>query len=111
MTSSSIPIDRLRLKSEKCVSGGECSLPTKGALCAKKKKQWMIWNKGIGEYLLWFVILTLFWFFIFYFWLPTYFQKTTGGVPNGEADTVKILIAAILISLVLVILLVWLKFI
>ena len=105
---SNIPIDRLRLKYDN--SSSKNKLPTKGALY-HKKKSWFSSYRNLGEYLLWFVILTLFFFFVFYFWLPDFFQKETGGVPNGESDTVKILIVSVLLSAVIIILLAWFKYI
>lgn len=108
---SNIPIDRLRLKYDNSKEKeGKYKLPTKGFLYAKKRS-WFSSYRNLGEYILWFVILTLFFFFIFYFWLPDFFQKQTGGVVNGEANTVKILIVSVLLSAVIIILLVWFKFI
>jgi len=106
---SNVPIDRLRLKFDK-TKDGNFILPTKGALF-KNKSGWFSSYRNLGEYILWFVILSFFFFFVFYFWLPEFFQKETGGVPNGEANTIKILITALLLSAVTIILLFWLKFI
>lgn len=107
---SSIPIDRLNLKvDDKTKFTPATRLPTKGStMKGRYNKSWL---RSKGEYILWFMVLALLIFFVIYFWLPDYFQHETAGVPNGEADNVKIFIVSVLISATLVILLVWFGFI
>ena len=109
--SSSIPIDRLNLKVDnKTKFTPATRLPTKGSsVCGSSSRG--NWLRSKGEYILWFVVLVLLIFFILYFWLPPYFQLETGGLPNGEADNVKIFIVSILISAVVVVFMAWMKFI
>lgn len=106
MSNSNIPIDRLRLKYDCNNDPTSCNLPTKGMLCGKRKAQWFKMNKSIGEYILWFVIFSLFFFFVFYFWLPSFFVDE-----NGNADLTRIFLVSIGLALLFVILLAWLKFI
>lgn len=106
MTNSNIPIDRLRLKYECPEGSGGCNLPTKGMLCQKRKSHWFKLNKSIGEYILWFVIFSLFFFFVFYFWLPSFFRND-----QGDPDNIKIFLVSIGLAFLLILLLAWLKFI
>lgn len=106
MTNTNIPIDRLRLKYDCNAGEGKCNLPTKGALCDQRKEHWMKRNKHIGEYILWLVVITLFFFFVLYFWLPSWFQND-----DGDPDNIKIFLVSLGAAFVIVVLLAWLKFI
>lgn len=106
MTNTNIPIDRLRLKYDCNAGEGSCNLPTKGYLCTKRKEHWLKKHKHIGESILWLVIITLFFFFVFYFWLPSWFRNE-----DGDPDNIKIFLVALVLSFVIVVILTWLKFI
>lgn len=67
-----------------------------------KHHQWGVWH-GVGAFFLWFIIIAIVFWLIYFSIKPSWALR-----PNtGEIDTGKILLAAIITSLVIVVI-VWL---
>lgn len=63
---------------------------------------------GWGALVLWFIIVAVIVWFILYSLRPTWVQQRgEGGLPNGQVDAGRVLLASVVIALV-VVLIIWL---
>lgn len=65
-------------------------------------------TSGWGALVLWFIIIAVITWFILYSLRPTWVQQRgEGGLPNGQVDAGRVLLASVVIALVIV-LIIWL---
>lgn len=63
---------------------------------------------GIGNLILWFLVIAVIVWFILWAWKPKAVQRLTpSGEPTGEVDPGRVLVASIIIALIIVVI-IWL---
>ena len=110
--------EKVSSMASKCADVG--SLRPEGYAAAKKGKKkckeelvdgdgYSVADKNWGQYLLWFIVVTLVVWIILYVLKPLFLQSRdpTTGLPTGQVDTGKALAVSVIIAIIIIIIL-WL---